>query len=757
MKPNTLDSLIKEESNHKNRDLISFEEYLETEIKNNPRTSLRNIFQYFSDMVKSHVGDGFEEYPNDPELIDFRGYDTSTLLESSAEPFFADRIFANKFVKMVDSMKSGAKQNKVYIFEGPAGSGKTSFVNNLIDKLEEYSHTEEGKFYETVWKIDPNLFRDLKPETIGFQTKTEQKSLSDITLNDKRSIIIPCPNHTHPILHIAKDSRKEFLDNLIEDNEFKEKLFSMKEYEWIFKEEPSSISSSIFDALVEKTTDYKSVFKMLHARPMHFDRKKGTGINIFNAGDRHYGDIHTNEYIQKQLNRIMRDSTLVNYMYSNFANSNNGIYVIMDLKDNNKRRLTDLHGIISDGIKRVGNLEESISSIFIVTKNIEDNVNEAADMRESFRDRVELLSLNRIVDYQTEIKIYKKTFGDLIEDKFLPGVLDVFAKAIVSTRLENYSDSITNWIEDSGEYIHRCDEGMKIMKMELYSGNKPRWLTKTDTKSFSSNAYIKKSIIDESSEEGIKGYSVRKSINELSRFLSKHNAKASITIEDVHEYLAEKVLFDDDAEDFSENFLDALVSDYYYDVLDDMKDSIFSYNEKDMYNDVMDYLVAITSEKDGQIIVSPFTGRKLKITEEYLANKEAKILGTDLTKEERIESMYRYRKMLARDIAKLNLESKKISDHIRETEFYNEIIEDYKSNVRKHILDEFFHNDTFMSAIRNYETDKFKIYDDKTRNNVSRLLWNMQDKYGYTLEGAKDVSIEILSNSEMMYSALFSE
>ena len=753
----TLDTIVGLDDHADDKSLIPFCSFVENEVKEDPKAVFRNVFQYLDDMVRFYVGDGEEEYPDDPELIDFKSYDTSKLLESSAEPFFADRVFANKFIRMVSSMRSSAKQNKVYIFEGPAGSGKTLFINNLLDRLEEYSTLDEGKMFETVWKIDPALFKEGHKSHIGFTSDSDTGEDETLELNDNRSIIVPCPNHSNPVLHIPKDRRTDFLDSVIDDEDFKARLFNDKEYEWLFKDEASPISSSIFEALLDKTGDLKKVYRMLHARRYTFDRKRGNGINVYNAGDRHYGDIRQNEFIQKQLNRILKDSTLVNYMYSSYANSNNGVYVIMDLKDNNKRRLTDLHGIISDGIKRVDNMEESISSIFFVTKNLEDRVDEAEDMRESFKDRVELLRLARIVDYQTEVKIYKKTFGEDISQRFHPGVLESFARYVVGTRLDDNHDAISAWITDASAYQHRCDKNFKILKMELYSGNKPRWLTKEDYKKFSSDASVKRAVIEESAEEGLSGFSVRRSINELNELLGSQKNERQISIRDIYEYIVERFSDDDDVKDMPDDFLEALVRNYDYEVLDQMKDSLFSYNRAEMKKDIMDYLVAITSEKDGQEIISPLTGKRLRITEEYLAAKEAKIFGPGVERDERIRSMYRYRNMLARDIARLDLEDKKIADHITRTEFYKEIMEDYKSNAREHVLDELITNDSFKDAIENYDTDRFRIYDGALRENVTRLIENMVEKYGYTTEGAKDVCSYILDNKNMIYSTIFSQ
>ena len=123
---------------------IPFGDFLALLIKR-PERAVRNVFQVFHDMVMSYVGNGVDEYPDDPESIHFVFYDFGRLfVEGTDHPFFADRLFANRLMNLVEAWKRGAQQNKIYIFEGPHGSGKSTFLNNLLLKFEQYANTEEG-------------------------------------------------------------------------------------------------------------------------------------------------------------------------------------------------------------------------------------------------------------------------------------------------------------------------------------------------------------------------------------------------------------------------------------------------------------------------------------------------------------------------------------------------------------------------------------------------------------------------------------
>ena len=142
------------------RSTISFEEFLEV-LTQKPTAVIRNVFQVFHDMIKTYVGEPYNEYPDDPESIGFVHYDCSRLFIQGADtPFFADRLFANRLINLVEALRRGTQQNKIYIFEGPHGCGKSTFLNNLLKKFEEYTNTEEGLRFETVWRLDRKILGD---------------------------------------------------------------------------------------------------------------------------------------------------------------------------------------------------------------------------------------------------------------------------------------------------------------------------------------------------------------------------------------------------------------------------------------------------------------------------------------------------------------------------------------------------------------------------------------------------------------------
>jgi len=370
------------------RSAIPFEGFL-SELATNPPLVIRNVFQVFHDMMKAYVGEGLDEYSDDPESIHYVHYDFGRLFVAGTDhPFFADRLFSNRLISLVEAWKRGAQQNKIYLFKGPPGCGKSTFLNNLLMKFEEYANTDAGLRYEAVWRFDRKILGGLR----DFENHPVLEKLShllDSSLPDQAELVndngshnslqgseaymaadylagdyveVPCPSHDNPILMIPKQHRREFLDDLFKNDEFKWKLSTEKEYGWVFRDNPCTICSSLYEALLDRLQSPQNVFDMLYARPYRFNRRLGEGISVFNPGDKPLRqNIMSNAILQRRINSILSDSNQVKYIFSQYAKTNNGIYALMDVKSHNTDRLIELHNIISEGVHKVEDIEENVA------------------------------------------------------------------------------------------------------------------------------------------------------------------------------------------------------------------------------------------------------------------------------------------------------------------------------------------------------------------------------------------------------------
>lgn len=755
-------------SNRDRRSPLPFEAFVEL-LSEKPSFLLRNVFQVFHDMVKGHLGEGIDEYPDDHDSIGFYEYDCASLFTEGVDhPFFADRIFANRLMDLVNALKRSAQQNKIYIFDGPPGCGKSTFLNNLLTKFEAYANSEEGFRFETVWRLDrkalscavesqsnpllerlAQLLEGDETERMGASDGEDFPDLTGPNSRDVRegvnscsgesAIEVPCPCHDHPILMIPKDVRPLFFDALFRGNAFSEKLLNEKEYGWVFRDNPCTICSSIFSALLEKGQSLSDIFRMLYARPYRINRRRGEGVSVFNPGDppmKHHS--LSNPMLQKRINRLFGDSNLVKYIYSRYAKTNNGIYALMDIKSRNSNRLIRLHNIVSEGVYKVEDLEENVYSLFLAVMNPEDK-KEIKDIQ-SFADRIEYINIPYIMDLKTEVEIYRSIFGKQIDKGFLPRVLRNFARVIISSRLNVKSEALLEWIVDPKKYQAYCDENLQLLKMELYTGLIPPWLSEEDQKLF--NVKRRRKVLAESESEGRKGFSGRDSIKIFNEFYSTHAEEDKLINMSVlcHYFTSTRK---DLGASIPSGFLDSLLHMYDYTILQEVKESLYYYNEEQISHNIQNYLFALNFEI-GTKETCQFTGENIEITEDYLQGIEKNLFDGKVDEERRIS----FRKETQKEYTSKTLTQEIMVEgsSIVETTLYESMHDRYVHHLKERVLDPFLENENFRRAIKDYGEEDFKSYDEKIRDDVSYMIYNLCEKHGYSEQGAKEVCIYVVDN-----------
>ncbi|MBD3419436.1 MAG: serine protein kinase PrkA [Chitinivibrionales bacterium] len=731
---------------------ISFDQFLQ-ELSERPTVVLRNVFQILNDLVQQYMGAGIDEYPNDPESIHYVKYDCSKLFEEGTErPFFADRLFANRFVNAIEAMRRGAQQNKIYIFNGPPGCGKSTFLNNLMRRIELYANSREGSRYEIVWRLDPGLFDvTLEPDSLPLLEKLSlmfdsHKVKGEIPSGDKLLATTPdgyveiaCPCHDHPILIIPRDYRRKFFDDLFGMTKFKRKLFDDKEYQWVFREKVCTFCSSLYQTLLNTLKDAEKVHEFVYARPFHFNRRLSEGISVYNPGDRSpENNIVRDQSVQWRLNAMFKNQNEVKYLYSHYAKTNNGIYALMDIKSHNVGRLIELHNIISEGVHKVDTVEENVNSLLLAVMNPEDKEN-IKDFK-SFSDRIEYINIPYVLDLTTEVKIYSSIFGSRIEEHFLPRVLENFARVILSTRLNRKSEASLEWIGDPQKYGLYCDENLLLLKMEIYSGLIPDWLSEEDKKALT--ARVRRKIISESDREGTHGISGRDSIKVFNEFITTYMKQEKLVNMSMLCDFFNKTK-KDLAKYIPTGFIDSLLRMYDYTVLQEVKESLYYYNERQITRDILNYLFAINFEPPS-VEVCTFTKEKLEITEEFFSILEHRLLGSKV--DERQRRKFREDTQHEYTSNTLTQEIMVGQKSISQTALFKVLRSKYVQHIKEKSLDPFLENENFRRAIKDYNTKDFKTYDKRIRDDVRYLIRNLRKKFNYTEQGAKEVCIYVIDN-----------
>lgn len=707
------------------RVVLNFEEYSAL-IRREPNRVLRSIFQLFYDMVKSYVGDGVDEYPNDPESVGFIKYDCSKLLAEGADnPFFADRLFANRFIRQVESLRQGFQQNRMYVYDGPSGCGKSTFLNNLLHTFEAYTNTKEGQIFEMFWEIDEGLF------------------LKDV--ENPRKLTISCPSHDYPILVIPKDYREGFLNKLWPDGI--PQILKEKDYEWLFKEEVCTICKSIFESSLEKLGSIGKVLDMVRARVYKFDRRVGEGISIFNPGDKFVWGapgamssgnhlFFTDQKTQEDLALIF-GANAVKYVFSPLAKTNNGIYVLMDIKLHNEERLRELHNVISEGVHKVDGIEERINSFFLALMNPEDK--KTLDSMESLKGRIKSNKIPFVLESAAEVNIYRSVLGQQVDKYFLPGVLGNFAKVIIASRMNKDSQPLKEWIPNFKEYEKYCDANGLLLRMSIFGGIIPDWLSDNDRKKFI--ATVRQALISDGENEGDHGFSGRISIDLFKEFFSRYGRKQNlICMDNVLDFFKYRISKDRRDEFLPKNFLipflTSLVDSYDYTVLNEVKDALFVHNKEQIKIDILNYLCAINYDP-GSKIKCKDTNQELEVTLEFLKLMASRLGGEEITSGDALKFARDIQKKYVTIVARGGI-------NITETELYRDLFSDYVRNLTDNVLRPFVGNENFREAIKSFGKEEFDTFDTRLKEHVIQMIKNLINKFGYTEQGAKEICLYVL-------------
>jgi predicted Ser/Thr protein kinase len=357
---------------------------------------------------------------------------------------------------------------------------------------------------------------------------------------------------------------------------------------------------------------------------------------------------------------------------------------------------------------------------------------------QAFSDRIEYIKIPYVLDLKTEVEIYREIFGRHIDESFLPRVLHNFARVIIGTRLRTKSEAMLEWIVDPDRYEVFCDRNLQLLKMEIFTGHIPKWLESRDVEGFT--AKRRKRIIAESEKDGWQGLSGRDSIRMFNEFYTS-SARDDKLIDMSMLIRFFKKYCKEDKEILPMGFLDSLLRMYNYAVLQEVKEALYYYNEEQISRDVQNYMFAVNFDL-GSKEKCTYTGEKIEINEDFFRRIETRLLRSEADAPAFRNNVQRAYTTgaLTQDILRDGLD-------ITETSLYTHLYERYVHNLKEKVLEPFLRNENFRMAIRDYDTEKFKTYDRKIREDINFMFENLERKYGYSRQGAKEICIYVIENN----------
>ena len=714
-----------QENFKKNQQILTFEEFLKC-VEEKPRRYLRGSAQYTTDM------------------LDF--YGRSSAEAGSSFKIFSDpvdgitaKVVGQEAVQnhIYNTLKGFARQglnNRLILLHGPNGSAKSTLVSALMQGLDSYSRTQDGATYSFSWVFPVDR---IVRGSLGIRAEPERKT-SKITsyanLSDEDiACIIPSEMKDHPLLLIPQEQRSLFLDKLDLPRAGDFRLPAR-----ILEGGLSHRDQLIFQALLNNYHgDYAQVLRHVRVERIYMSRVYRSGLVTVEPQmhvDAHYQQLTMNRSLS-QLPSSLLGLNLFS-ITGDLTDSNRGM---IDFNDLLKRPIDSykyLLGACETGKVNIGQAIIHLDTVFIGSSNELqlDAFKEYPDFS-SFKGRIELVKVPYLLRLSQEMQVYEPMMKSIAGEKAIsPHVVWTIAFWGVLSRLkkphrERYPTELGSVIDrltpldklqlyDTGEVPERFgNEERKLLRANLtrlyeeFSGV-PYYEGRTGA----SARELKSILIDAAQNPEFKTFSPLAVVSELRKFVKR-------TTE--YEFLRQDAV---DGYHHHEAFIETMLNEYAAIVDREVRDCLGLYDTKQWADFIKKYISQLSSLLRKEKVKNPITGG-YEDADLSLINEFETIVGTPTDPAQRDQ----FRQNLISQIGAWSL------DHPKESMDYFKVFPELRQRLERH----FYESQKSLlqkmnTALKQFGTD----YEDPNSEGsklARQTIENMQKKFGYSMDGAKEV------------------
>ena len=691
-----------------NLQILNFEEYLKL-LEDKPRLHLRGTAHYTADMM-DHFGkdeSGFKV---------FRGK-VIGLERVQKQIYQIFRAFANQGLN-----------NRLVLLHGPNGSAKSTLISSLMDGMDEYSKMPEGALYTFSWIFPVDRVTRGSLGIRGDQEKKSAQINSYAYLSDEEiACIIPSEFRDHPILLIPADERTKIF-----------KKYDFRIPDRLLKGGLSHRDQLIFQALLNNYQgDYTQVLKHIRVERFYLSKIYRSGLVTIEPQmhvDAHYQQLTMNRSLS-QLPASLLGLNLFS-VTGDLADSNRGM---IDFNDLLKRPIDSYKYLLTATETAKVNVGHSIlhmDTLLIGSSNELqlDAFKEYPDFS-SFKGRIELVKVPYLLKVSQEREIYEPLLPSIAGDKpVTPHTAWCIALWAVLTRLKKpHHDRFT------AELVQVIEKLTPVDKMRLYeSGEMPERLSNEERKHLktsiskledeyanvlyyegrtgASARELKAVLIDAAQSPDFKTLSPLSVLQELKKFVKRTTEYEFLRQDPVEGYHDH------------EKFIDTVTQEYAVVIDREVRECLGLYDTRQWGDFMKRYITHLSSLLKKEKIKNAITGN-YEEPDAALLNEFEMIVGAPSDSEQKSQ----FRQNLITQIGAWAL------DHPKEAMDYFKVFPELKSKMEKHFYESQKSLLQKMNlALKHFGTD----YHDPNSEGAKLAhltLENMQKKFGYTIDGAKEV------------------
>ncbi len=705
----------------KNKSLLTFDQFLSL-MQENPEKLSRGSARYTVDML-DHFGKKEIQLP-EGKAFQFKLFENQVIGLESVQ---------TEIYQTLQSFAHIGTNNRLLLLHGPNGSAKSTLIQTLMQGIEDYSRTSEGALYTFSWvfPVDKIVRGGLGIQGSSAPKKDSHQSYALLEEENVASII-PCELQDSPVLLIPAELRKDVLGKAYEHLPQRLKVGGLP-----------TRDQKIFEALLTTAHgDLGQVLRHIRVERLYLSRTYRKGLVTVEPQmhvDANYQQLTLNKAYSALPTSLQGVSLFT--LSGDLVDANRGM---IDYADLLKRPLDSFKYLLTaceTGTVNVGPVILALDTVFIGSSNELqlDGFKEYPDFG-SFKGRLELVRVPYLLKVSSEQKIYSPIMKQIAGTKGITPHVDwaISFWAVLSRLKKPNRDLYPNEVRTLIDRIRPID---KLRLLE--SGELPdHW---TQEERYLLKPYVQKLILEYrnvpyyegrtgASARELKGILVDAAQNSDFRTLSPLSVIAELRnfVQRTTEYEFLRMDALDGYHDVA-GFIDILLNEYTEIIDHEVRDSMGLY-EKIQWSDFLKkYIVHLSVLLKKEKIKNPITGKTedpdISLIKEFETIVQAP--GSE-------EALEQYRRNLISQIGAWVL------DHPKEAVDYFKIFPELKQRLEKHYFESQKNLLSKMhGALQVYGTEMEDMTSDGTKL-AHQTLQNMQDKLGYTLDGAKEVIVFLL-------------
>lgn len=410
----------------------SFDEYMK-HFEAHPNRELRPTCVWLKDMF-----DHFGKSANGGFKLFLREH-------SDAPPVHGQVRVQQRIYQGIKNFVEEGFNNKFMLLVGPNGSSKSSLIRKVMLAAEDYAAIDEGALWTFSWLFPIDQFTK---GSLGLSSSPGERHLPTYAyLEDKDvSAILPSELKDHPLLLVPQKARHRMIEKALKNQP--ERLEMVKK-SYLWTGDLSQRNRMIFDALLKNHKgNHEEVYKYIRVERMFINRRYSRGATT----------IEPQLHVDAQLQQITMDRRLASLPPSlqslNLFNMGGEVVLasrgILEFSDLLKRPLDTFKYLLMTMETKTINIQGILTELDIFFIGSSNEIHFSAFKQHpdfnSFKGRFTFIRVPYLMNYRDEVAIYKEQVRHVADhSRFEPHALETLCLWSVMSRMRapssrNYRD-----------------------------------------------------------------------------------------------------------------------------------------------------------------------------------------------------------------------------------------------------------------------------------------------------------------------------